>query len=164
MRNLVSAAVVAILISASLPAGAHCQMPCGIYADEMRVQMIEEDLTTIEKAMQQIVALGKESPVNYNQLVRWVNTKEEHAQKIQELVSDYFLAQRIKAPAEVEGEPFATYTRQLVILHSMLVEAMKCKQTVDLSHVESLRVLVKELRAAYFGPEQGHTHPEGQAH
>jgi nickel superoxide dismutase len=164
MKNLVSAAVFAILISASLPAGAHCQMPCGIYADEMRVQMIEEDLTTIEKAMQQIVALGKESPVNYNQLVRWVNTKEEHGQNIQELVSGYFLAQRIKAPAEVEGVPFELYTRQLMILHSMLIEAMKCKQTTDLGHVEALRVLVREFRSSYLGPDQGHTHPAGQAH
>jgi len=163
MRKVVLAAVVAILSAASLPAFAHCQMPCGIYADEMRIQMIEEDLATIEKAMQQIVALGKESPVNYNQLVRWVDTKEEHAGKIQELVSDYFLAQRIRPPAEVEGAPFEIYTRQLVILHSILVEAMKCKQTTELGHVETLRVLVKEFRASYLGPQQGHTHPEGTA-
>ena len=32
-------------------AHAHCQVPCGVYTDEMRFGMIEEDLQTIEKAM-----------------------------------------------------------------------------------------------------------------
>jgi nickel superoxide dismutase len=32
----------------------------------------------------------------------------------------------------------------------MLVYAMKCKQTTDLSHIETLRTLLKELQALYF--------------
>ena len=30
---------------------AHCQIPCGVYTDEMRFTMLEEDFQTIEKAM-----------------------------------------------------------------------------------------------------------------
>jgi hypothetical protein len=33
----------------------------------MRIHLIAEDATTIEKAMKQIVDLGKEKPINYNQ-------------------------------------------------------------------------------------------------
>ncbi len=151
-------ATVVILAAGVIPAAAHCQVPCGIYGDELRVQMLEEDVATIEKAMGQIVALGKESPTNFNQIVRWITTKDEHAQKIQDEIAAYFLAQRIKAPAAVEGDAWDGYVRQLVLLHTMTVEAMKCKQTTDLAHVERLRVLIREFRNAYFGPQESHSH------
>jgi nickel superoxide dismutase len=122
---------------------AHCQMPCGIYGDEMRVKMIEEDAMTIEKAMKSITDLGKQSPVNYNQLVRWVTTKEEHAAKIQETVSQYFMAQRIAFNA-------ANYNDKLAKLHQILVYAMKCKQTTDLENVGKLREALHAFSALYF--------------
>ena len=90
--------------------------------------------------MNEIVALGKEAPVNFNQLVRWVNNKEEHAQKIQDIVTDYFMAQRVKAPDSREGEPWAAYITQLALLHQIQVAAMKAKQTTDLANVEAAAV------------------------
>ena len=36
------------------------------------------------------------NPQNFNQMTRWVNTKEEHANKIIHLAADYSLAQRVK--------------------------------------------------------------------
>ena len=53
-------------------ASAHCEIPCGIYDDQARVKMIEENITTIEKSMKEILQLEKDNPVNYNQLVRWI--------------------------------------------------------------------------------------------
>ncbi|MDY6953871.1 MAG: superoxide dismutase [Ni], partial [Thermodesulfobacteriota bacterium] len=35
-------------------ASAHCEIPCGIYDDQMRIDMIAEHITTIEKSMKQI--------------------------------------------------------------------------------------------------------------
>lgn len=159
MRSLSAGLLVAAVVcSGAVRADAHCQIPCGIYDDELRVQLIEEDITTIEKSMTEIVALGKQAPVNFNQLVRWINNKEEHAQKIQDLVSDYFLCQRIKVPESREGEPWAEYVGQLATLHQIQVAAMKAKQSTDLAHVETLRKLVKEFRAEYFGEAEGHQH------
>jgi nickel superoxide dismutase len=126
-------------------AGAHCEIPCGIYDDHLRIAMIAEDATTIEKAMKQIKELSEQKPVNYNQLVRWVVNKEAHADKIQEVVYQYFLAQRIKPDAD-------KYEEKLKLLHKLLVTAMQCKQTVDLSHVETLRTLLKSFETLYFGP------------
>ena len=40
---LIAAAVVG---SGADPVRAHCQIPCGIYDDELRVQLIEEHITT----------------------------------------------------------------------------------------------------------------------
>jgi len=137
------------------PVRAHCEIPCGIYEDHMRVAMIAEHITTIEKSMQQISELAGAGEKNYNQLVRWIANKEEHAGKIQEIVHQYFLTQRVKpaAPDDVEG--YAKYVKQLTLLHQMLISAMKSKQTTDLGHVETLRSLLHEFEAAYFGPEAG---------
>ena len=125
-------------------AGAHCQIPCGIYDDQLRANLIAEHATTIEKSMQQIIDLGKASPVNYNQIVRWVSNKELHATKIQGIVSEYFLTQRIKLGQE-------KYNEKLAVLHKMLVAAMKCKQTTDVSNVKDLRTYLKEFEVLYFG-------------
>jgi nickel superoxide dismutase len=132
---------------------AHCQIPCGIYNDELRFQLLEEDFTTIEKSMQEIVRLSQENPVNYNQLVRWITNKEEHANKIQEIVNFYFLTQRIKPVESTDQKAYQEYTHKLSLLHQLLVYAMKAKQTTDLANVEKLRSLLKEFHEAYFGPE-----------
>lgn len=124
-------------------AAAHCEIPCGIYDDKLRVELIAEHATTIEKSMQKIIALGQAKPVNYNQLIRWVSNKEQHADEVQEIVTQYFMTQRIKPN-------MAKYTQFLTVLHKMLVAAMKCKQTTDLTQVRALRTLLKDFERIYF--------------
>lgn len=159
MRRIVPFVLMAVVaLAAAATVYAHCQIPCGIYDDELRVQLIEEHITTVEKSMNQVVALGKESPANYNQIVRWVNNKEHHAQEIQDIVTAYFMAQRIKAPAEREGEAWGAYISQLSLLHQIQVAAMKAKQTTDPQWIAELRSLVKAFRTAYFGEEGEHSH------
>mgnify|MGYP000709377960 CR=1 FL=1 len=60
---------------------AHCQIPCGIYDDFLRIVSMEEDIATIQKSINSIQKLGDsvKSIQNQNQLVRWVNNKESHA-------------------------------------------------------------------------------------
>lgn len=157
-RHLVTAFTVLALLGLAGSALAHCQIPCGIYDDELRVKLIEEHITTIEKSIQEITTLSGATPVNFNQLVRWVTNKEDHANQLQELVTEYFMAQRIKAPAAAEGAEHAAYLTRLTLLHDMLVTAMKAKQTTDLANVEKLRQLVGKFRLAYFGEEAGHSH------
>jgi nickel superoxide dismutase len=152
-----SALVVATLGLAGT-AGAHCQIPCGIYDDELRVKLIEEHITTIEKSINQIEALAKETPVNSNQVVRWVMNKEDHALELQDIVTAYFMAQRVKPAEASDAAAYAKYIQQLTLLHKIQVHAMKAKQTTDLAQVAALRALVKEFRTAYFGPEGGHSH------
>lgn len=125
-------------------ASAHCEIPCGIYDDQLRTQLIAEHATTIEKSMKQITALGQADPVNYNQLTRWVSNKEVHATEIQHIVSQYFMTQRLKP-----DQP--KYAAKLTVLHKMLIAAMKCKQTTDPAHVSDLRKYLKEFEALYFG-------------
>ncbi len=134
------------LFTGAIQIWAHCEIPCGIYDDGLRIKLMEEHVSTIEKSMQQIIALQAEKPVAYNQLVRWIMNKDDHAEKIQEIISRYFMTQRIKPEDAACG-------KKLSILHRILVKAMKCKQTTDLSHIKGLRTLLKEFHNAYFGLE-----------
>jgi len=128
----------------------HCQIPCGIYDDPARLKMISEHAMTIEKSMKQIVTLSETQPENKNQIVRWVNNKEQHANALSEIITDYFLSQRIK-PADADSPQYKNYIRQLTLLHQMLQTSMKCKQTTDLSQVEKLRTLLTDFSVAYQG-------------
>ncbi len=122
----------ALSIPLLLPAQAqaHCQVPCGIYDDHNRVHRMREDLATITKAIKQIRALSKKKDAkSRNQLVRWVVTKEQHAEKIIRVISDYFMAQKIKPKAK-KG-PRAKYMEKLARHHGVMVAAMKCKQSAD---------------------------------
>jgi nickel superoxide dismutase len=127
----------------SIQAYAHCEIPCGIYDDEMRIKIINEHIVTVEKSMKQIIELEKEKHHNSNQLVRWIMNKERHADEIQEIVSQYFMTQRIKLDME-------NYEKQLGLLHQMLIYSMKCKQTTDLNNVNKLKRIIDDFEALYF--------------
>jgi len=151
MKSLVAVAVfIAMSFALVQPVLSHCEVPCGIYDDKMRIEMIREHIATIEKAMQSIASLSGESPVNYNQIVRWTVNKEKHAEHLQEIVQQYFMTQRVKPVHSDDGTPAKGYVDQLTLLHMMLVHAMKAKQTTDLQEVEALRSLTDKFSNVYF--------------
>jgi len=142
MKQLKIIMIILVLTAASLHLSAHCEIPCGIYEDALRIGLMREHATTIEKSMTQIMVLEKEKEINYNQLVRWINNKEEHAVKLQDIVARYFMTQRIKPDA-------ADYDQKISTLHKMLVSAMKCKQTTDLKNINELRSLIDRFEELY---------------
>ena len=157
-RSRSSYGIAAIAAAIALFAGlapravlAHCQIPCGIYDDEMRFRMLEEHVTTIEKSINQIGELSAEPGKNANQLVRWVMNKEDHADKLQEVATQYFMFQRIKPVDETDPTAWSAYQKELTLMHKITVHAMKAKQTTDLAEVETLRTLIGEFEKLYFG-------------
>jgi len=152
MKKIIGGMLLFVLLAVwgSTFLGSHCQVPCGIYDDEARFKLLFEHIATIEKAMKEIAALSGQNPVNYNQLVRWVMNKEKHAEEFSEILSYYFLAQRLVPKAAEAGEARAAYLEQLELAHWLIVTAMKAKQTVDLAHVQSLRELLAKLQNSYF--------------
>jgi nickel superoxide dismutase len=132
---------------------AHCQVPCGIYGDQMRFEQMLEDEQTISKAQLQINELttGEVDAQSVNQLARWVATKEEHATKIQQTIAAYFLAQRIKADNPA-------YVKQLTAAHTVIVNAMKCKQSADPETAKALEKSIFDLYRAYEGKEPDFEH------
>ena len=157
VRSLTLLAAAVILTALPISAWAHCQIPCGIYDDEARLNLLAEHITTIEKSMNQINELSAAGDKNYNQLVRWVTNKEDHAQQFQDIVTAYFMAQRIKPADPSDQAAFADYQKKVTLLHRRLVTAMKCKQTTELANTEELSMLLGEFRTLYMAGH-GHSH------
>ena len=130
----------------------HCEVPCGIYADQHRFEEMLEDTKTIAKAIASINEIsggfqeGPPSATNINQMIRWVNTKESHATNTQHIVAQYFLTQRIKPDNE-------RYEDQLKAAHAVMVAAMKCKQDANAETAEKLKLAIGQLYRAYEGKD-----------
>jgi nickel superoxide dismutase len=130
----------------------HCEVPCGIYADQMRFEQMLEDTATIAKSITSIqeyataFSQGPPTAKDINQVTRWVTTKETHATNTQHIIAQYFLTQRIKPE-------HADYTKQLAAAHAVIVTAMKCKQDADPATAESLKQAIYALYRAYEGKE-----------
>ena len=130
-----------ISLISTLGLSAHCQVPCGIYNDPARIQSMLEDAQTVTKASNQINSLADKSDAqSVNQIVRWVDNKESHAQSIIHTISDYFLTQRVKTTQE-------DYSTRLADHHKVILCAMAVKQhsSADLSKelTEAIEVLKK---------------------
>merc|ERR1719316_361052 len=105
-----------------------------------------EDAATIRKSVvqsQELHAAGKLQDIH--QMIRWIMTKEEHAQKIMTTVADYFLAQKVKKDQLSEHD----YHEVLALHHAVTVAAMKTKQSTDMAVVEALDKAIAALRVVY---------------
>merc|ERR1712178_613259 len=109
---------------------------------------VKEAIATIKKAMVQINELSATiNALNINQMTRWVNTKEEHSSKIITLMSEYGLCQRVK-PVSDPKSPFKSesdYIEALKAHHAVMLAAVKCKQTVDVSNADALEAKIAEM-------------------
>ena len=141
-------AFTALLTASSLIA--HCQVPCGIFSDELKFNELEEHVVTIEKSARLISELSAKedlTAIDYQQLVRWTTNKETHAQKIIDETANYFLAQRIKTETD-------HYAEKLKVLHSIIVDAMKTKQSTEKEATDKLIKKIEVFKELYLD----HTH------
>ena len=150
--------LLALIFILSTQLYAHCQIPCGVYVDTMRIKMIEEHTLTILKSMNYIEA-NQNDLKNQNQVTRWIINKEEHAQEIQKIVSEYFLTQRIKLKDDSKKNK-DIYHAQLEVLHNIMLDAMKCKQSTDTKNTTSLLENLNKFVNLYFD-EHGKKHLGG---
>ncbi len=153
MKQMTIAVALFLILGVSPYLYSHCQVPCGIFDDPARITLIAEHITTIEKAMTQIETLSKETPVNYNQIIRWVTNKEKHAEELSDIVTYYFMAQRIKPVEKSETALYTVYQEQLELLHHLLVYTMKAKQSTDTKIIVKLRELLKAFEKSYLKKE-----------
>lgn len=151
-RSLVAIALV--VTTSPLTTDCHCQVPCGIFNDPLRVSLLLEHAATIKKAMIQLDRLA-EMPApsgeqftsqDFNQAARWVATKEQAATEIMTIVSEYMLAQRVKRASFKSEEE---YYKALALHHTLLQAAMKSKQTVDLDAVYALEDAIADVAGMY---------------
>ena len=146
-RTILMMAVLGLVAVQADRIWAHCEVPCGIYADQRRFEQMLEDQTTIAKAATSIQDLaGDHDPQSLNQLVRWINTKEQHATTVQHTIAQYFMTQRIQPGAEGSA-------KKLAAAHAVMVAAMKSKQSADPAVANDLRAKILDFYRAYEGKE-----------
>lgn len=144
----VGAAFVAVALAVG-SASAHCQVPCGIYDDPARINALKEDATTITKAIAQIRELSSQhDPQAFNQATRWTVTKEAHASHVIEVVSEYFLTQKVK-PVAAGAAGHDAYLETLAACHAVMVAAMKTKQQCDPAAAKALDEAIAALDARW---------------
>ncbi len=139
-------------------ADAHCEVPCGIYADQQRFEQMLEDTATMKKAMEEIEKLaGTTDAQSLNQAVRWVNTKETHATNTQHIIAQYFMTQRIKTSQ-------SDYVQRLTTAHAVMTAAMKCKQSVDTKNADALKAAIIAFHKVYAGEQKADAKGHGHDH
>jgi small subunit ribosomal protein S27Ae len=113
------------------------------------VAQIKEMAASIRKAIVQCKDLHAAAGGDIgamNQMVRWINVKEEHAAKIISMVAEYCLCQRVKK------EAFATekdYHDALVSHHKVMQMAMKAKQSMDPVSCDNLDHAIEDMAKMY---------------
>lgn len=110
---------------------AHCQMPCGIYHDQMVYDKIDEFYETMFKAISSLNDNTLSSNFDKNQFIRWVITKEQSCDEIALLITKYFLQQKIK-PDDNDSDT----TDLLKSMHKLLFMLVQIKQNADLKFVK----------------------------
>ena len=138
MRRIFTILIIcALCIFKGVSLYSHCQIPCGIYDDEMRVSQLKENTATIEKSISEILKLEKMKNIENNQMVRWVFNKDKHADSTIDIVTNYFLAQRIKIEDGASKKDIYLY--QLELLHKIIVCSMKAKQSLNIENIKELK-------------------------
>lgn len=145
MKYLITLLLSTLFLSAYV--SAHCQIPCGIYDDPRQFSELKEHVATIKKSIQSINNLKPSE--NPNQLVRWVTNKETHATSIQTIMSNYFLAQRIKIPENEDKSTLRAYAKIVENAHKIIILAMKTKQNTNESIADDLLAAINNFEKKY---------------
>jgi nickel superoxide dismutase len=119
------------------PVYAHCDVPCGIYETDSMTHAAE----TCRRMVEKYIELGEvddESPESMNSAIRFVTTKEKHAQKCKDelylLWSDYFKPEHLDKYPELHTT-FWNATKQCGAV----------KQHMSLDECDKLIVMVKDV-------------------
>ena len=111
------------------------------------VAELKQHAATIRKAMMQSKDLHATGDLqSLNQIVRWINTKEDHCNKIITAVGEYCLCQRVKKDAFSSDKD---YCDALKAHHAVMQAAMKAKQTVDPAACNTLDHALGDMAKMY---------------
>lgn len=102
----------------------HCQMPCGIFYDGVVFDQVDQYIETMVKAINVLQNNEFKTIQDRNTFVRWVIQKENNTNEIANLITTYFLQQKIKPGQENTVD-------RLVSAHMLLSYLVQIKQSVN---------------------------------
>ncbi len=108
----------------------HCQMPCGIYHDDMVFDQIDQYIETTAKGITILQDSKFSTTQNRNEFMRWVMQKENSSNEVANLLVTYFLQQKIKPDEEDTA-------KRVISAHKMLFWLVQIKQSSDLEALNS---------------------------
>lgn len=108
---------------------AHCQMPCGIYHDDMVYDQIDQYVETMVKGLTVLNDNKFSTAQQRNEFVRWVMNKEKMSDETAQIILSYFLQQKVKP-----NDPNST--KILVSAQKLLCQLTTIKQNVDINCVK----------------------------
>ncbi|MBX9742306.1 MAG: superoxide dismutase, Ni [Chthoniobacterales bacterium] len=114
---------------------AHCQIPCGIFHDDLVFATLAQNIETLQKADAEL----EPGTLSSNQSVRWILNKETQADQIAQTMLTYFLQQRVKMEDPKRSE-------KLNLIAMICMQCAKVKQTVDTKEVAMLGKEIEELK------------------
>ncbi|MFZ4116109.1 MAG: superoxide dismutase [Ni] [Chthoniobacterales bacterium] len=115
---------------------AHCQIPCGIFHDDLVFETLDQNIETLQKADHELSS----STLPTNQSVRWILNKEAQSDQIAQTMLTYFLQQRIKLDDPKHAE-------KLELIAKICMQCAKVKQTTDAKEVSILNDELQQLKA-----------------
>lgn len=110
------------------PLSAHCQMPCGIYHDDLVFSQIDQFVETMYKGLTVLSENKFASLHDKNEFIRWVYLKEKMCDDTADLFLTYFLQQKIKPGAE-------DTVKKVNSLHKLVFMLVGIKQHIDLQMI-----------------------------
>ncbi|MBS4169038.1 superoxide dismutase [Ni] [Parachlamydia sp. AcF125] len=110
----------------------HCQMPCGVYHDNMIYDQIDQYVETMAKGITVLTDNKFTTLHDKNEFMRWVMTKEMESNKVAELVTTYFLQQKIKPDEEDSA-------KKAEMAHRLLFLLVGIKQNIDMKMVKNFQ-------------------------
>lgn len=123
-------------------AHAHCDIPCKIY-DPATAQLAALSCVRLMDLIKEVGEKDRLSVEDYSQIARLVSEKEMASSEVKDAIrviwGDYF-----KAP-QFEQVPNAHD-----LVHSIMLQASKCKQNIDRLEGEKLVELVNEFAEAFW--------------
>ena len=114
----------AALLIGQFPLQSHCQLPCGVYHDDLVFDQIDQYIETMYKGITVIKDSKFETVADRNETVRWVLQKDKASDEAAMTITTYFLQQKIK-PSEADTE------KKVLSAHKLLFLLVKIKQNVD---------------------------------
>lgn len=114
---------------------AHCQIPCGIFHDDLVFATLAQNVETLQKADAEL-GIGT---LSNNQSIRWILNKEAQADQIAQTMLTYFLQQRVKIEDPKRAE-------KLNLIAMICMQCAKVKQTIDSKEVAILGKEIEELK------------------
>lgn len=116
----------------------HCQLPCGIYDNDLIFNYVNQYIETMQKACDEIETLKTESAQDRAQFVRWVVLKDDESNKVADLVTSYFLQQVIKPEKEDTN-------KKVMAVYGLLQQLAKIKQTANVDPVNKFLEMWREF-------------------